>query len=331
MPELIFFPSGLRTEQSYQDLINVLEDLSAVVVCLWGKKWKAADFLKKYPLSSVEVFLKKEEGRIHLYITEIHKRFTCSTYPAEIITVLISSPDSTQKKPVDDQSNEQDDSSALCLTENSTYDTLATHHCLSFVWKVDVYVDERQEIKTLIDILPFVTSPQDIIISGRGSATTDPVLADTLVSHINFTNRLHVLALDCINLTAKPAAVIARSLYLAPNLHVLNLSRNPLGEGVSDLTQHLSCAPHLEHLELENIKMTKKQVRDLTEAVRQTKITLLLSCYHVSVVVFVTTCFNSFRNTRYCSDFDMAISFVFLFCRTNVEFKSEKTKAKFCR
>ena len=159
--------------------------------------------------------------------------------------------------------------------------------------KIIVYVEERQEIDTLIDVLPFVTSPRVIDVTGFRRAN-DPVLADTLVSHINFTNRLDWLALENINLTAKASAVITRSLYQAPNLRVLRLSWNPLGEGVSDLTRHLSCVPHLEELGLHGVKITKNQVNDLTEAVRQTKIRMLLSSYHVSFVIFVTIRFNSF-------------------------------------
>ena len=56
-PEFIFFPHRLQvgTQHSHQDLISVLEDLSAVVVCCSGEK-KASDVLKKYSLSSVGVF-----------------------------------------------------------------------------------------------------------------------------------------------------------------------------------------------------------------------------------------------------------------------------------
>ena len=294
-PEFIFFPRGLGTEQSYQDLISVLEDLSAVVVCYSGEKWKASDFLKKYSLSSVtDVLLKREEGKIYLYIAELKVWFTNRKLPTEMLTELISSPESTQKKPVDDQATEQGDSSALCLPENSTDDTQATHHCLSFVCKINFFfvVFERQAIETLNDVLTFVTSPQDIRIFYNGPAP-DPVLVDTLVSRINFTNRLRVLVLCKINLTAKVAAVIASSLYQAPNLRGLDLSFNPLGKGVSDLTRHLSCAPDLESLHLDGVRMTKKQINDLTEAVRQTKIRLLRSPYHVSFVIFVTTCSNS--------------------------------------
>ena len=290
-PELIFFSRDTHSEQSYQDVIKVVDNLSTVIVSCAGEK-KASYFLKEYSLQNVDdIYLKKEEGKIYLYIAEID--VTLVTFHTKMLRELVSSPESTQKnKPVNDQSNEQDDSSALCLTENSTDDTQATHHCLSFVWKIRVHVEERQEIEILIGVLPLVTSAQDIMIFGSGSAT-DPVLVDTLVSRINFTNRLHVLALDNINLTAKPAVVIARSLYQAPNLRDLNLSRNPLGEGVSDLTRHLSCAPKVKTLLLEGVKMTEKQVNDLTEAVRQTKIRELLSPYHVSFVIFVTIRFNS--------------------------------------
>ena len=290
-PEFVFFPSGLHTEQSYLDLITVLEDVSAVVVCCSGEK-KASDFLKKYSLRSAELFLKKGEGKIYLYIAEIYAMLTRGVFPTEILTELISSSESTQKKPVDDQTNEQDDSSALCLTENSTDNTLATHHCLSFVWEISVHVCKRQEMEILIDVLPFVTSPQGIHIFGTESAT-DPVLVDTFVSRINLTSRLRVLVLCNFNLTAKSAAAIAKSLYQAPNLRHLNLSGNPLGEGVSDLTRHLSSAPSLEILYLRYVKMTKKQVNDLTEAVRQTKISELYTSYHVSFVIFVTIRFNS--------------------------------------
>jgi hypothetical protein len=291
-PVFTFFSTGEHSEQSYRDLITVVEDLGAVVVSCSGEK-KASDFLKKYSLESVDdIFLKKEEGKIYLYIAQIRNLY--STFPTEMLRELISLPESTQKKkPVGDQSNEQDNSSALCLTENtgSTPDTRATQHCLSCVWRIAVSDAERQEMETLIEVLPFVTSPQAIDISGVRRAT-DAVLLDTLVSRINFTNRLDWLILQHINLTAKPAAVIARSLYQAPNLRWLSLSFNPLGEGVSDLTRHLSCAPSLESLSLLDVKMTKKQVNDLTEAVRQSKISYLTSCYHVSFVIFVTICFN---------------------------------------
>jgi len=276
-PDLILFSRVRHTEQSYQDLMSVLEDLNAVIVSCSGER-KASDFLKKYSLhEGVDIFLKKEGGKIYLYISQLGQRLVL--FPTEMLRELLSSPEFTRsKKPVDNQSNEQGDSSALCLTENSTSDTQATQHCLSCVSRINADVKERQEMETLIDVLSFATSLRTIVINGYGS-DTDPVLVDQLVSRINFTNRLNWLVLQGINLTPKPAAVIARSLSQAPNLSWLDLSWNPLGEGVSDLTRHLSRAADLKTLRLDDVKMTKKQVNDLSEAVHQSKI-LILSCYH---------------------------------------------------
>ena len=293
VPEFIFFSDVQHTEQSHRDLISVLDDLSAVIVSCSGEK-KASEFLKKYPLQNLNgIFLKKEEGKTCLYIVKIRSGIS-GRFPTEMLRELMSSSKSTQrKKPVDDLSKEQDDSSALCLTENSTAETRATRHCLSCVWEISFLVIKKEEMETLIDVLSFVTSPRTIHIHCfEPIINLDPVLADTLVSRINFTNRLDMLELRDINLTAKPAAVIARSLYQAPNLSYLDLSCNPLGEGVSDLTGHLSCAPHLKALYLSGVRMTKKQVNDLSEAVRQTKISQLQSNYHVSFVIFVTIRFD---------------------------------------
>jgi len=185
-PEFIFFSYGRHTEQRYRDLISVLEDLSAVIVSCSGEK-KASDFLEKYSSAEVgAILLKKEEGKTYLYIAGIDVTFP--TFPTEMLRELMSSPKCTQgKKPVNDQSNEQYDSNALCLTENSTAETRATQHCLSCVCRIDVFCVQRKEMETLIDVIHFVTSPREIFVSGVGSAN-DPVLADTLVSHINFTD-----------------------------------------------------------------------------------------------------------------------------------------------
>ncbi|KAL9978645.1 hypothetical protein ACROYT_G016187 [Oculina patagonica] len=277
VPEFIFFSKSpsKHSEQSYHDLITVLEDVNAVVVSCSSEK-KASNFLKRYPFRPVsDFFLKKEGMKMNIYMTMIRKTNNF-TFLTEMLKELILPPESTQKKVVADQSNEQDNRTALCLTDNNDSTTDQPRHCLSCVR--DIYIDiESQEMETLVEVLPFVTSPRCIWIYGKAGA---PELSETLVSCINFTNRLEILKLERINLTAKAAAVIARSLPQAPNLRMLDLSSNPLGKGVSDLTRHLSCVPHLEYLYLVHVKMTKKQVNDLTEAVRQSNIPFLGSSYH---------------------------------------------------
>ena len=294
VPEYIFFQYSYKySKQSYRDLITVLEDVNAVVVSCSGRELKASEFLKKHLLRLVhEFFLKKEEKMI-IYIAKVVKNSDV-TFPTELLKELISSPESTQKnkKPVGDQSNEQDNRTALCLTDNNDSTTGQPPHCLSLVGTIRIHYPSSQEMETLIEVLPFLTFLVDIVIFGEVDVPymAGP-LTETLVSH-NFTNRLEHLALLYINLTAKAAGVIATSLHQAPNLRVLDLACNPLGEGVSDLTRHLSDVPRLEELVLEDVKMTKKQVNDLTEAVRQNKISYFKTSYHVSFVIFVSICFD---------------------------------------
>ena len=114
----------------------------------------------------------------------------------------------------------------------------------------------------------------------------DAELTECLLGSIPTTHKLKVLTLKGINVTSSPAVEFIGKLFKQdlPNLESLNMSDNPLlGAGVSSLIQHLSCAPHLEYLRLEEVKMTPQQVKDLTSAVHQHgNITLLGSQYHVS-------------------------------------------------
>ena len=286
-PEYIFFTRSYKSsEQSYRDLITVVEDVNAVVVNFSGEK-NASEFLKKIPFRPVSDFFLQKKKEMKIFIIMIEK-FRNVTFPTELTPL----PESTQKKqPVGDESNEQDNRTAFCLTDSNDSPTGQPRHCLSSVREILITDIKSQEMETLIEVLPFVPFPGRIYISGEAGApelgeTLTETLTETLVSCIKFTNRLEWLRLDGIKLTAKAAGVIAKSLHQAPNLRVLTLSSNSLGEGVSDLTRHLSDVPDLEYLFLEDVKMTKKQVNDLTEAVRQSKISRFRSSYHVSFVYF---------------------------------------------
>ena len=289
-PEFVFFSDVKKySEQSYRDLITVTEDVNAVVVSCSGDKKAAADFLKMHSVRPLDEFFLKKERKTNLYISKI-----INTFPTEMLRELISPPESSQKSGVSDQTNEQDiNETASCFTENTDSTTGPTPHCLTYVRDIEILYIERQEMETLVGVLPFVTSTRRILIYGKRGEAKDAQLTETLVSRINFTNRLHELELVDINLTARPAAAIARSLYQAPNLRWLNLSFNPLGEGVSVLTRYLSCVPHLEMVNLDDVKMTKEQV-NLTTAVRQNNISQLSTSYHVSFMLLVYICF-------YCS------------------------------
>ena len=300
IPDFIFFPDYENSsEKSYRDLITVAEDTNAVFLSCSGEK-KAADLLKKFPRRSLGEFFLKRERKIVVYVYEIRIEKDGSTFPTEMLRELISpTAESTQVTRLVDPLNEHDSETASSLTQNTDSITGPTPQSLSCVKRISIFQTERQEIKMLADFLPLFTALRWILIFGKPSEIIDAQLTETLVSRIIFTDRLDTLVLTNINLTAKPAAVIARSLHQAPSLRYLNLSHNPLGEGVSVLTRHLSRVPHLEILFLDDVKMTKQQVNDLSAAVRQSNISSLGTHYHVSFVILVCIC--SLYSWRFCS------------------------------
>ena len=300
IPDLIVFPSfELSSEKSYQNLITVAEDIDAVFLSCSGEK-KAADFLKKFPRCPLREFYFKRERKIIVYVCCLWNFKGITTFPTEMLRELISpTVESTRVKRVGDPLNEQDNETAPCLTQNTFSITDLIPQSLSRLTEIIIHHTERQEIKMLADFLPLFTDLQWIDITGKPFKIIDAQLTETLVSRIIFNDRLGGLVLTNINLTAKPAAVIARSLHQAPGLGELDLSQNPLGEGVNDLTQHLSHVPHLYALNLSYVKLTKQQVNDLSEAVRQSNISFLQTLYHVSFVILVCIC--SHCSCPFCS------------------------------
>ena len=299
-PNVIVFPLiEHSSEESYQNLITVAEDTDAVFFSCSGEK-KAADLLKKFPRRPVREFSLKRERKMIVYVRRLCKEEGVGTFPTEMLRELISpTVESTRVKRVGDPLNEQDNEIAPCLTQNTFSITDLTPQSLSLEIEIFIYNIEKQEMKMLADFLPLFTALQGIEITGNPFEIIDAQLTETLVSRIIFTDRLDTLVLTNINLTAKPAAVIARSLHQAPCLRWLDLSENPLGEGVSVLIQHLSCVPHLERLKLSDVKMTKQQVNELSAAVRQSNISLLGTEYHVSFVILVCIC--SHCSCPFCS------------------------------
>ena len=283
IPGFIFFPSDEEpSEKSYRDLITVAEDTDAVFLSCSGEK-KAADLLKKFPRRPLKEFFLKRERKTIVYVYGIRKHSKGGTFPTEMLRELISpTVNSIQVKRAGDPLNEDDNETASCLTKKTDSITGPTPQSLSCVKYIDIDHIERQEMKMLADFLPLFTALQYIHIFGNPFEIMDAQLTETLVSRIIFTDRLFALQFSRINLTAKPAAAIARSLHQAPSLSVLDFSHDPLGEGVSVLIQHLSCVPDLQDLYFSHVKMTKQQVNDLTTAVRQCNLNWLNTEYHVS-------------------------------------------------
>ena len=298
IPDFILFLPFMDSEKSYRDLITVAEDTNAVFFSCSGEK-KAADLLKTFPRRPSKEFLLKRESKIILYVYRIQKEGSYS-FPTEMLRELISSTtESTQVKRVGDPLNEQDNETASCLTKNTDSTTGSTPNSLSCMKIIDIVGLERQEMRMLADCLPFCTCLRWIVIVGEPCEIFDAQLTETMVSRIIFTDRLSTLILNNINLKARPTAAIARSLHQVPSLHILNLSQNPLGEGVRVLARHLSCVPRLITLTLAGVKMTRQQMDDLSAALRQRTFPFLVTRYHVSFVILVCIC--SHYSWMFCS------------------------------
>ena len=105
-----------------------------------------------------------------------------------------------------------------------------------------------------------------------------------LSKHLPSVPHLTELNLRDTQMGEKEVTAVACALKDLPELELLDLSHNPLGRGVSELTQHLSGIPQLRGLGLGRIKMTKKEASELFVAVQGTEIHLGTD-YHVSFLL----------------------------------------------
>ncbi|CAH3158749.1 unnamed protein product, partial [Porites evermanni] len=270
----IFFSySDQYTEQSYNNLITLVQQLNAVIVSRTGEQ-KASEFLNVFQWRSVdEFFLMKEENNTHLYFTQIVKNDNIPL-PYKMVKTLVSLEETTKKTNMKGDESSEESSSSCC----------SKRHGLSRVQRIDAWNVNRSEVELMSQMMPFITAPHCIGIGGEDVEVFDAELTESLLRSIPTTHKLEILSLWNINVTSSPAVEFISRVFKQdlPNLKFLNMSRNPLlGAGVDSLIKHLSCAPHLKTLALTDVKMTPQQVMNLTSAVQQHgNITELWSQYH---------------------------------------------------
>ncbi|CAH3184192.1 unnamed protein product, partial [Porites lobata] len=272
----IFFSySDQYTEQSYNNLISLVQQLNAVIVSRTGEQ-KASEFLNVFPWRSVdEFFLMKEENNTHLYFTQIVKNEDDGIpLPFKMVKTLISLEETTKKTNMNGDESSEESSSSCC----------SKRHGLSRVRRIVAEWVNRSEVEQLIEMMPFITAPHVIRVLGEYGEVFDGEVTESLLRSIPTTHKLERLTLGRINVTSSPAVEFISRVFKQdlPNLKELDMSSNPLlGAGVDSLIKHLSCAPHLEALWLTGLKMTPQQVMNLTSAIKQHgNITVLESYYH---------------------------------------------------
>ena len=275
----VFFTDNKKyTEQDYKNLTMLSEQLKAFIVSRSGEK-KASEFLSNFTWRRVcEFFLKKEENNTHLYfaLIKIDRIRGIPFLLSDMIKALISKQETTKKTNMNGDESSEESSSSCC----------SKRHGLSRVRWIDAYSVNRSEVEQLIEMMPFITAPHVIWVFGKLGEVFDAEVTESLLRSIPTTHKLERLSLCNINVTSSPAVEFISRVFKQdlPNLKFLSMSCNPLlGAGVDSLIKHLSCAPHLEELNLEDVKMTPQQVMNLTSAIKQHgNITELLSSYHVS-------------------------------------------------
>ena len=276
----VFFTDNEEyTEQDYNNLTILSEQLKAIIVSCSGEK-KASEFLSNFTWRRVnEFFLKKEKNSTHLYFMEIIKYESKGIpfLPCKMIKALISKQETTKKTNMNGDESSEESSSSCC----------SKRHGLSKVRRILADGVNRSEVELMSQMMQFITAPDGILVWGEPlGEVLDPEVTESLLRSIHPTHKLETLILRLINVTSSPAVEFINRVFKQdlPNLKWLDMSDNPLlGAGVKSLIKHLSCAPHLKILGLEGVKMTPQQVKDLTKAVQQHgNITTLLSYYHVS-------------------------------------------------
>ena len=255
-PNYLFYSDW---KNNYDDLQSIWFDLNAVVLTCSGE----IEGVKKYAdLRDVDFFLKKSEKRNFIYLY----RITDAVLHSKLFSELISAPVCPSQPPVDNLGKNEDNNIALSLTENRSYQT--QQHCVSLVREVNLLVETVEDFVLLKNLLPLVTAPRNIEISGSETDALEGISIESAIYGINFTDNLHKLELCNFNLTGKCAAFIAESLHHSPNLHELCLSRNPLHSGVSHLAENLHHVPQLTELELAKVQMGEKECAALAASLQ---------------------------------------------------------------
>ena len=247
-PNYLFFKGEKEVDDD--EVQSLLVDLNTSLVLCSGE----VRSVKKYANLAADSFFLKKEGQQMLFcLTHI-----CENYghalPTELLTELTSTPVSPSQEPVDDQSKNQHNSGALGLTENILDQT--GQHSLSMVREIKIKDSTSEELTVVKNVLPFIPHPRKIKIDGNMDTSYNAGLIESLVANIHFSEYLHSLKLNHINLTSTCVNEIASSLNQAGNLHKLDLSENPLYSSVNDLVKNLH---HVTVLRLSDVNMGEEE------------------------------------------------------------------------
>ena len=232
-PDYVFFkPISFFTENEYDQVLSVMCDLGIVVVTCYGD---AKSVNMYYDPTLDEIFVKKVGQQLVFCLTRLNSvgLTDCQKYVELFTRSLISAPQSFLHE-LDHVSRIRDVCSSLDVTEQTSDQTLT--HSLSYLREIYIY------------------GPTSELVS--------------LLNNLHHMPRLSELALCDVGMGNQECQLLAIALKYVGKLRLLRLSENPLGHGISELTKHLHCVPHLQVLHLKGTQMGEEEVIALAHSLQ---------------------------------------------------------------
>ena len=130
----------------------------------------------------------------------------------------------------------------------------------------------EEEVTALAHSLKHVTQLSRLLL------TTNPLGhgISELAKHLHNVPHLKELYLDDTQMGEEEVTALAHSLKNVTQLTQLQLNKNPLGHGISELAKHLNNVPHLKELHLDDTQMGEEEVTALAHSLKHvTQLSLL--------------------------------------------------------
>ena len=155
-------------------------------------------------ISSCIIYL-EEENNTYFYFTKIVKPL-----PYKMVKTLVSLEKTTKTTNVNGDESSEESSSSCC----------SKRHCLSRVRRIEAWMGNRSEVEQLTEMMPFITTPREIIVVGELGGVIDAEVTESLLRSTPTTHKLERLTLCNINVTSSPAVEFISRVFIQdlPNL-----------------------------------------------------------------------------------------------------------------
>ena len=259
-PDYVFSPS-VGGYFDVDDIFSVVCDLELVLVTCNGE----TKFVNKHHLRSFKEIVVKKVGQqmVLQYLPQAEY---------DPISAMMSEPSKSSLFFADSLSLLRE--IKVCRPTNKLVSLLNNlHHItrLSNLKLCNVFMG-NQECQLLATALKYVDKLRRLQLSFNplGHGITE------LAKHLHSVPHLQMLLLESTQMGEEEVTALAHSLQNVTQLSELDFSKNPLGQGISELAKHLHSVPHLKSLHLDDTQMGEEEVTALAHSLKNvTQLSLL--------------------------------------------------------